>query len=105
MRQLEKTDRISSAFAEFHRENPHVYSHFKDFATRAILAGVRRTSSKFIIERIRWELMVETRSSDFKINNNFTSRYARLFIEDFPQHHELFALRELKCDFCYRAGE
>lgn len=87
---------IEARFNKFHDDNPLVYEHFKFYAHQAITAGAKRLSSKFLIERIRWEAMVVTRSVDFRINNDFTSRYSRMFVVDFPMHAELFETRELQ---------
>ena len=87
---------IEDRFKKFHEDNPLVYLHFKYYAHQAIAAGMTRLSSKFLIERIRWEAMVVTRSVDFRINNDYTSRYSRMFVMDFPMHAELFETRELQ---------
>lgn len=86
---------IESRFIKFHDDNPHVYEQFKFFAFQAIAAGVRKMSSKFLIERIRWDALVTTSAKDFKINNDFTSRYSRMFISEYPVHADLFDTREI----------
>lgn len=87
---------IEARFNNFHAANPHVYELFKRFAFEAIKLGARRISAKFILERVRWESMIKTRGAHgFKLNNDFTSRYARLFIAEYPTHSDIFETRSL----------
>lgn len=92
---METLTPIDMKFEDFHRDNPLVYDLFKRFALRAIRSGYEHFSAKTIIERIRWETNIETSDPDFKINNNYTSRYSRLFQKDFPRYSGFFRDREL----------
>ena len=83
-------------FQEFNQLNPDVYKLFKKFTFQMIEAGHTKIGSKMIIERIRWESKIKTEGDVYKVNNNFTAYYARLFIRDFPQYQGLFFTRELK---------
>lgn len=49
-------------------------------------------------ERARWEFVMGTddQSSDFKLNNNYHSRYARLIMEQEDDLDGFFDLRELR---------
>ncbi len=88
---------IEEAFTKFHHDNPVVYDYFKRYVQQVLAAGKKVSSSKMIINRIRWEIYIELNSvEDFKINDAFTSRYARLYINEHPQHAEIFNLRELR---------
>jgi hypothetical protein len=90
-------DGIYRRFTEFHEQYPQVYLLFKKFAKALIDAGNKKLGSKMIIERIRWEYKTGSKDPEgFKINNNFTAHYARLFIKDHPQYSEYFETRELK---------
>lgn len=95
---FEKTfDRtIQDAFQQFHKNNPDVYSGFKTLAFKAIKAGKKKISSKAIINVLRWEFSFSVESTKFKINDAFTSRYARLFIKDYPEYKSRFELRALR---------
>ena len=92
-------DEYLAAFNNYHAENPHVYELFKRFAFEAIQAGYEHYSSYCIINRIRWHSEVETRGDPFKINNNYTPRYARKFHDDFPEHAGFFRTRIIKGRF------
>jgi hypothetical protein len=59
----------------------------------------KRCSIPLLFERVRWFYMVETtgdEAADFKINNNFASRYARLIMENEPDLHGLVELSEIR---------
>jgi hypothetical protein len=86
------------AFKEFHANNPQVYELFRRFTFQAIDAGRRDFGAKAVVERIRWSTMVETKGDIFKINNNYTSWYARMFMNDHPEHYGLFQTREAAAD-------
>lgn len=116
---------IKQAFIEFHEENPEVFTQFKKYLRDIVMAEMKRkkfllmdsvkedkklrTSSKMILNRIRWEIATAglkgTGSEEnaanhkfdaFKINDAFTSRYARLFCNQNPEWAFLFNLRELR---------
>lgn len=87
---------ISEAFAEFHKENPHVYGYFKSFFFYLHSKGWQKISAKLIVERCRGEIITITSAPDYKINNSYTAYYARLFVKEYPQHKKCFEFRELK---------
>lgn len=97
---------IQAAFEEYHETNPDVYKHFKRLAFKAIGIGKKRISSKMILNVIRWEVFLSTKELTlfdngkdlvtFKINDAYTSRYARMFANDFPEHEDKLEFRELR---------
>lgn len=87
---------IQARFEEFHRANPHVYALFVRFATEAIRSGRENYGAKAIFERVRWHVAIETQGDDFRLNNNYTSRYVRMFEREHPQHQGFFRTRELR---------
>lgn len=90
---------IIESFKQFHKDNPIVYELFKRYAMNLIHVGKKKLSSKLIINRIRWEVYLETKTDElYRINDAFTAHYARLFIEDFPQHEDKFEFRRLRAD-------
>lgn len=93
----QKGKSIDEKFKEFHEKNPKVYQLFKMQVQKALQRGKKKMSSKTILGFIRWEIYLQTHSNDeFKINDAYTSRYARLFIEDHPQYENIFNLRKLR---------
>lgn len=88
-----------AAFVTYHAANPHVYEKFKEYAFLAIDAGMTKYSARAIVHLIRWHYVVEMRRTDeFKINNNHSPFYGRLFMEDHPQHVGFFELRTSVAD-------
>lgn len=85
---------IDAAFHRFNLENPHVRILFCGFAFELLLRG-RSGSAKLIFERMRWEYLVSTTDVDFKLNNNYTSRMARLAMDTYPSLRGFFELRVL----------
>ena len=84
---------IVDRFVDYHKANPHVYDLFKKFARELLTKGLRHYGAKAIMERIRWHIEVETACDDFKINNNYTSCYTRLLINEDPIFKNFFDTR------------
>jgi hypothetical protein len=87
---------IRESFEKYNRENPIVYSSFKEFAFKAIEMGRDKLSFYLIGEVIRWEHYLKTNDSNFKINNSFIPYFTRLFISQYPEHADKFTLRKLR---------
>lgn len=91
--------RIGQKFAAFHRENPRVYAALRELALAAVRRGKKKIGAKALWERLRWDLWIEARDGDdpeFKLNNVFTSRYARLLMESEPELAGAFETRVLR---------
>ena len=91
---------IESRFEAFHARNPGVYAKLVNLAYRARnLDHQRRIGIGMLFEVLRWEwtlLGLPDDAEEFKLNNNYRSRYARLIMADHPQLDGLFEIRELK---------
>lgn len=88
---------IADGFAKFHHDNPRVYMLFKIFALQLLKNEPKRIGAKMIMERVRWECFTGTKDElGYKINNNYTAHYARMFIKEFPQHWQHFETRKIK---------
>jgi len=87
---------IKAQWWRWHKQNPHVYELFKRFTYDVIRRGHHHYSSKAIFERIRWHTEIETDGEEFKMSNNYTPYYARLFMHDHPQHAEFFRTKSLR---------
>jgi hypothetical protein len=89
--QRERT--IRAEFQEFNAAHPEVYAMFERFALEA-LRFRRVIGAKAVWERMRWETSVGSeQAEDFRLNNNFTAYYSRLFMERHPEHVEAFETR------------
>lgn len=98
------TAEIYDKWCVFHAENPEVWELFKRYTFQIIERGYRNYSARAVIHRIRWHTSVETRGSDFKINNNWTPHYSRLFREAYPEHSGFFRTRELRDEGPWQKG-
>ena len=97
---------VKENFKDFHRANPIVFELFEIFAEEAISAGAGMLSSKFIINRIRWEAMISTTGTKsgrhpvtgkpYKIDDRFTPWYARLYMLKYPSRASLFETRRIR---------
>lgn len=89
---------IEESFLSFHAANPHVYRNLVTMARDLAKKGRKRIGIKMLFESLRWRYMLETDdpSSDYKLNNNYTSRYARLIAENESDLANIFQTRELK---------
>jgi hypothetical protein len=68
-----------------------------EYARAARRAGRERYGIKSIYERLRWHMNVETTGSEeFKLNDHYTSRYARLLMENEPDLKGFFETRTLR---------
>ena len=92
-------DQIAINFKLFHAENPRVYRLFCLYASQMVVRGFDYGSAKLIFERIRWEISMTTTAvagnALLKINNNYTSRYSRMWMIDNPDHDGFFRTRKL----------
>lgn len=77
------------------KEHREIWELFEQFALHAAKAGVTKFGAKAIVERIRWECAMQ-RKGEFKIGNSYVAYLARLFIAKYPEHEDLFELREVK---------
>lgn len=87
---------IENDFLDFHAANPHVYDNLVRLA-RAWSArrNARKVGMKMLFEVLRWEVAMKTTGDDFKLNNNYTSYYARLIMEQEPDLVGIFETRAL----------
>lgn len=87
---------LDKDFWQYHTENPEVFQLFLRFARQAKRAGMKRYGAKSIVERIRWHIAIETNDPEYKLNNNYTSRYARLLEREYPEFEGFFIKRRIR---------
>ena len=87
---------IDARFKDFHLNHPHIFNLFCHFALQVKERG-KKIGAKALAERIRWEIYFEKPAKDeYKINNSFISRYARLAVKRYPELITVFNFRSLK---------
>lgn len=87
---------IQERFESFHELNAWVYEALETLTQDWLDRGRTRIGIKMLFEILRWQYGRQTTGSDFKLDNNMTSRYARLLIENHPEWSAVFQTRELK---------
>jgi hypothetical protein len=92
----ERNDALQAKFDKFNVDNPHVLVMIEDKIREARAAGVRRIGMVLIINQIRWQTMITTTDKDFKINENYSSRYVRLICQRHPEWESMFEQRRLR---------
>lgn len=87
---------LDDRFAAWLAANPQVLSAFIALARQAQRAGLRKFGAKAVVERLRWEYAIQTGGSEFKFDNRFTSRLARVAVDRAPDLAGLFEFRDLR---------
>lgn len=87
---------IQERFEEFHERHPEVYASLVQFTREAVKRGKRRIGIRLIWERVRWYVEIEQGDAEFKLNDHFHSRYARLIQQQEPDLYGVFETRKLK---------
>ena len=89
--------KLKNNFLAFHAANPQVYEEFDRIARTLIGRGWKHYSSDGIGHIIRWERRISIEGThQFKMNNNHMAFYARMWLEDNPEHGGFFRLRVQK---------
>lgn len=83
-------------FEKFHASNPHVYAELVRLARQAVAKGRTRFGMKALWEVMRWHFWLNTTDTDFRLNNNYSSRYARLIMQQEADLRGVFETRELR---------
>ena len=87
---------IQQRFEIFDKANPAIYELLVSGAYDAVAEGHQAFGVAFIFERIRWKLPIETYGDDFKLNNDFRSRYVRKIEQNEPGLVGFFRTRSLR---------
>jgi hypothetical protein len=95
-----REETIQERFSTFHGENPDVYRELVQLAREARRAGCDQVGIGMLFEVLRWNRLLRTEHTEdeFKLNNTFRSRYARLIAEQETDLREAFELRELRSE-------
>lgn len=94
-------------FELYDKEHPEVWIEFKRITLGLIYSGIKHYGAKAIFEIIRYHRTVLKKGYDkYKVNNNYTSEYARKFAMCYPQYSNFFEFRKSLSDakYCMEAG-
>ncbi len=89
----------AARFEQFHAGNPAVYPTLVSLAREWVAENGRtKLGIRMLWEVARWELIKSTRNTDYKLNDHFTSYYARLIQAKEPDLEGIFELRASPAD-------
>ena len=86
---------IDVRFREYDEAHPEVWALFVLFCERLRGLGFKHYSADAVLHQIRWHHHVEYARTDFKINDHFSSRYARKLMAERPEFAGFFELRRI----------
>lgn len=87
---------IADRFADFHQKNPHVYRNLVRLALDDAARGIKRGVAA-LFEDLRYAYEnTEHDPAEYKLNNDFASRYSRLIMQTEPRLSGHFEVRGLK---------
>jgi hypothetical protein len=89
---------IQQRFESFDSLNPWVYEALCRLTADWLARGHTRIGLKMLTEVLRWQYGRATIGDTFRLNNNFTSRYARKMLAAHPDWEGVFEVRELRAD-------
>lgn len=87
---------IQERFDAFHAANPWVADSLEALVADWLANDNSRVGMKQMVEVVRWEYGRRTKGDEFRLNNNYTSRYARLLIARHPEWADAIEVRELR---------
>ncbi len=96
MQQPTLFDAVSqNKFEQYNKEHPEIWEEFERLANRLWDNGTRHYGSKSILEVLRYHTSVDSRpDSQFKINNNYSPYYAKMYKDKYPERKGFFENRE-----------
>jgi len=86
-------------FERFHQENPRLYRELRSRAVALHAVGATRTSTKALVEVVRYDHAIRTRGEEFKVNNSFTAFYARVLVADRPELASILTMRAMNPEY------
>lgn len=94
---MEQTTTIDERFEAMHKAHPEIYETFKKVIKDIQARGFERWSADGVFHIIRFTTGADGRDIDkYKCNNDYVSRYARMYVADHPEHKDFFSFRTLK---------
>lgn len=84
------SDQAWDLFLDYHRSRPEIFTAFRKYTLEIIKGGAKKLGAKTIAEKLRWESIMRTDGTDYKISNTATSFYSRLFMEFHAEHQGFF---------------
>jgi hypothetical protein len=91
--------KIYREFVQYHSRHPEVYWQLRDLSLEWKKAGHSKIGMKMLFEVVRWNAGIRPdrdQHEEFVLNNNYTSHYARLLMENEQELKDIFEIRSLR---------
>ena len=85
-------------FENFHADNPLVYETLVRLSKEWVSQHGKKLGIRVIWEVARWEIIKQTKNSDYKLNDHLTGYYARLIMAQEPELANMFVTRASEAD-------
>lgn len=86
---------LDERFARFHAANPHVAERLREIAVDMVEHGAKRVGIGLCFEVLRWSAIRTRGDDEWKLNNDYRSRYARMLADADPMLADVFEFRRL----------
>lgn len=87
-------------FKTLHKDKPEIYVEFCRISEALIARGHTQYSAYGVMHIVRFSVWKEgvtmKPEEEFKVSNNMTPFYARLFLRDFPEHEKFFSTKPIR---------
>lgn len=90
---------IDTRFQRFHERHPEVYDGIVKLCRQWLVRGRDRWAVEAAFAVLRWQRRIAGLPDDaatYKLNDHYTSRYARLIMDREPDLDGIFELRRLR---------
>lgn len=87
---------IDGRFHAFHNANPHICRRLTAMALELRGNGIQQYGMKALYEVLRYQVTMAAGRDGFRLNNSYTSRYARLIMDNEPLLDGFFETRTLR---------
>jgi hypothetical protein len=84
-------------FKTYHIDNPHIYKAFEDIALQVAATGRVKFAVRNIFAKMRWDMAISG-NDEYKINENYSAYYGRLFEEKNPKYVGFFRKKNILPD-------
>lgn len=93
-------DRIQREFEDYDRRHPEVYAGLVELARQAKSEGRGKYGIEALFVIFRWHRRQPEKDegAEYKMNDHFTSRYARKIMEENADLRDFFRVRPLKVE-------
>jgi len=90
-------DSLQRRFEAYHQARPEIFDHLVKLCFEVKAMGFKRYGIGSLWEVMRWHFQIDKKmGDDFKLNNDYRSRYARLIVATYPEFDGFFEMRELR---------